>query len=110
MKSKTQSLGRIKEEFPPRGNLQLFQLETPATFFCAFRRVQVTSAKVDVARAAVAEAIIKHAAKLKLSNPYEFRVSAVIPQESRISESLHILRAGTSWFQFNAAGQSPSND
>lgn len=46
MKSKIQSLGRIRKEFPPRGNLQLFQLERPATFFCAFRKVEVTSAKV----------------------------------------------------------------
>jgi hypothetical protein len=68
-------------------------LETP--IFCAFRRVQVTSAKVDVARAAVAEAIIKHAEKLKLAKPHEFRISAIIPQENRIAESLHKLPAGT---------------
>ena len=46
MKSKIESLGRIKKEFPPRGTLQLFQLERPATFFCAVRKVEVTSAKV----------------------------------------------------------------
>ena len=46
MKSKIESLGRIKKEFPPRGNLQLFQLEKAATFFCAFRKTEVTSAKV----------------------------------------------------------------
>jgi len=46
MKSKIQALGRIKKEFPPRGNLQLFQLESPATFTCAVRKVEVTSAKV----------------------------------------------------------------
>jgi hypothetical protein len=46
MKSKIQALGRIKKEFPPRGNLQLFQLERPATFTCALRKVEVTSAKV----------------------------------------------------------------
>lgn len=46
MKKTIESLGRIKQEFPPRGNLQLFQLEKPATFFCTFRKVEVTSAKV----------------------------------------------------------------
>ncbi len=46
MKSKIQNLGRITKEFPPRANLQLFQLERPATFFCAFRKMEVTSAKV----------------------------------------------------------------
>jgi hypothetical protein len=46
MKAKIESLGRIKKEFPPRGNLQLFQLEKPATFFCSIRKVEVTSAKV----------------------------------------------------------------
>ena len=46
MKFKIETLGRIKKEFPPQGNLQLFQLEIPATFFCAFRKVEVTSAKV----------------------------------------------------------------
>jgi hypothetical protein len=46
VKSKIQSLARIKKEFPPRGNLQLFQLEKPATFFCTIRKVEVTSAKV----------------------------------------------------------------
>lgn len=46
MKTRIESLGRIKKEFPARGNFQLFQLEKPATFFCAFRKVEVTSAKV----------------------------------------------------------------
>ena len=46
MESKIEALGRIKKELPPQGNLQLFQLEEPATFFCAYRRVEVTSAKV----------------------------------------------------------------
>jgi hypothetical protein len=46
MKTKIEALGRIKKEFPPRGNLQFFQLEKPATFFCTFRKVEVTSAKV----------------------------------------------------------------
>jgi hypothetical protein len=44
--AKIESLGRIKKEFPPHGNLQLFQLEKPATFFCSIRKVEVTSAKV----------------------------------------------------------------
>jgi hypothetical protein len=46
MKSKIEALGRIKKEFPLRGDLQLFQLEKPVTFVCAFRKVEVTSAKV----------------------------------------------------------------
>ncbi len=46
MESKIQALGRIKKEFPPRGNLQIFQLESPATFTCAVRKLEVTSAKV----------------------------------------------------------------
>lgn len=46
MKTKIESLGRIKKEFPARGNFQLFQLEKPATFVCAVRKVEVTSAKV----------------------------------------------------------------
>lgn len=46
MKSKVEGLGRIKREFPARGKFQLFHLEKPATFFCAFRKVEVTSAKV----------------------------------------------------------------
>ena len=48
MKSNTEVFARIKKEFPPRGNLQLFQLEKPATFFCTFRKVEVTSAKVAI--------------------------------------------------------------
>jgi len=43
MKSKTQALGRICKEFPPRGNVQLFQLDKPATFTCSLRKVDVTS-------------------------------------------------------------------
>jgi hypothetical protein len=46
MKSKIEALGRIKKEFPPRGNLQLYHLEKPATFSCALRKVEVTSTKV----------------------------------------------------------------
>ncbi len=46
MKTKIESLGRIKKEFPPRGNLQLFQMEKPATFVCSVRKVEVTSAKI----------------------------------------------------------------
>jgi hypothetical protein len=46
MKSKIQALGHIKREFSPRGNLQLFQLEKPATFICSRRKVEVTSTKV----------------------------------------------------------------
>lgn len=46
MKSKIEALGRIKKEFPPRGDFQLFQLEKPATFICSVRKVEVTSAKV----------------------------------------------------------------
>jgi hypothetical protein len=46
MKSKIQALGRIRKEFPPRGNVQLFQLDKPATFTCSLRNVEVTSNKV----------------------------------------------------------------
>lgn len=46
MKSKIEALGPIKKEFPPRGNLQLFQLEKPATFICNVRKVEITSAKI----------------------------------------------------------------
>ena len=46
MRSRIEALGRIKKEFPARGNLQLFQLEKPATFFCTFRKFEVTSAKI----------------------------------------------------------------
>ena len=45
MKSKIETLGRIRKD-PSRGNLQLFQLEKPATFLCACRKVELTSAKV----------------------------------------------------------------
>lgn len=48
MKQKVTSLGVIKKEFPPRGNLQLFQLEKPATFICSVRKVEVTSVKVAI--------------------------------------------------------------
>lgn len=46
MKAKIESLGCIKKEFPRRGDLQLFQLERPATFTCSMRKVEVVSAKV----------------------------------------------------------------
>jgi hypothetical protein len=46
MKSKIEALALVKKEFAPKGNLQLFQLEAPVTFFCAFRKVEVTSAKI----------------------------------------------------------------
>ena len=46
MKSKIEALGRIRKEFPPRGNIQLFQLDEPATFTCSLRKVDVTSKKV----------------------------------------------------------------
>ncbi len=46
MKSKIETLGRIRKEFPPRGNIQLFQLDEPATFTCSLRKVDVTSKKV----------------------------------------------------------------
>ena len=39
MKSKIGALGRISKEFPPRGNVQLFQLDKPATFTCSLRKV-----------------------------------------------------------------------
>jgi hypothetical protein len=48
MKTKIEALGRIKKEFPPRGNLQLFQLEKPATFFCTFRKVASAKVALDL--------------------------------------------------------------
>ena len=38
--------GLPKNEFPPRGNLQLLQLGKPGKFFCTLRRVELTAAKV----------------------------------------------------------------
>jgi hypothetical protein len=46
MKSKIETLGRIRKQFPPRGKVQLFQLDKPATFTCSLRKVDVTSNKV----------------------------------------------------------------
>ncbi len=46
MKAKIEALGRVKKEFPRRGDFQLFQLEKPATFTCGLRKVEVVSAKV----------------------------------------------------------------
>jgi hypothetical protein len=46
MKSRIESFGRIRKEFPPRGNLQLFQLVKPATFTCSVRKIEVTSGKI----------------------------------------------------------------
>jgi hypothetical protein len=46
MKSKIETLGRIRKEFSPRGNLQLFHLDKPATFTCSMRKIEVTSAKI----------------------------------------------------------------
>jgi len=46
MKSKVETLGRIRKEFRPRGNLQLFQLDEPARFTCSVRKIEVTSTKV----------------------------------------------------------------
>ena len=46
MKSKIEALGRIRKEFPPRGNVQLFQLDKLAKFTCSLRKVDVTSNKV----------------------------------------------------------------
>ena len=46
MKSKIEALGRIRKEFPPRGNVRLFQLDKPATFTCSLRKVEVSSKKV----------------------------------------------------------------
>ena len=48
MKSKIEALGRIHKEFPPRGNVQLFQLDKLATFTCSLRKVEVTSNNVAV--------------------------------------------------------------
>ncbi len=48
MKSKIEALGRIHKEFPPRGNVQLFQLDKLATFTCSLRKVEVTPNNVAV--------------------------------------------------------------
>jgi hypothetical protein len=48
LKSKIEALGRIRKEFPPCGNLQIYQLEEAATFTCSMRKIEVTSAKVAV--------------------------------------------------------------
>ena len=51
----------------------------------------------DVGRASngVFDAITKHARKLKLSTSHQITVSDIIPNESRISESIHHLAGGT---------------
>jgi hypothetical protein len=47
-RAKIERLGAIKKEFPPKCNLQLFQLEKRATFLCSHRKTQVPSTKVAV--------------------------------------------------------------
>lgn len=54
----------------------------------------VYDGEVDRARNAIHEAVVEHAAKLKLSQSQQIRVSAVIPDESRITESIHELPRG----------------
>ena len=54
----------------------------------------VYDGEVEAARAAVSQAIVKHAKKLKLAKPHGLRISAIVPKENRISESLHELPAG----------------
>jgi hypothetical protein len=54
----------------------------------------VYDGKVDEARTAIHEAIVKHAGKLRLSKTQQIRVSTVIPDESRITESIHELPKG----------------
>ena len=54
----------------------------------------VYDGRVEAAQTAVGQAIVNHAKKLKLAKPHELRVSTVVPQESRIAESLHDLPAG----------------
>jgi hypothetical protein len=49
---------------------------------------------VDAALTAVRDAITKHASKLKLSQSQQIRVSGVVPNESRITESIHELPKG----------------
>ena len=48
MKTKIESLGCIKREFPPRNQLQLFQLEKPAPFTCSRRKKEVNSTTVAI--------------------------------------------------------------
>jgi hypothetical protein len=54
----------------------------------------VYDGKVDFARDAIHKAIAKHATKLKLAKSQRIRVSTLIPDESRITESIHELPAG----------------
>lgn len=55
----------------------------------------VYDGKVEEARKAIQEAIVKHATKLKLSNSQPIRVSTVIQNEQRITESIHELPSGS---------------
>ncbi|MGO9528685.1 MAG: hypothetical protein ACLP0A_14055 [Verrucomicrobiia bacterium] len=55
----------------------------------------VYDGEVDRARTAVREAILEHAAKLKLSQSEQIKISAVMPDEFRITESVHVLPSGT---------------
>ena len=40
--------GHIVQEYPPRGNLQLFLLDMSATFVCSVRNKSITAKKVAV--------------------------------------------------------------
>ncbi len=54
----------------------------------------VYDGKVEDARTAIHDTIVKYATKLKLANPQRVQVSTVLPHESRISESIHELQTG----------------
>ena len=47
-RSKMQALGKIKTEFAPWGDLQLFELEKQTTFTCSLTKAKVTSTKVAI--------------------------------------------------------------
>ncbi|MEI6195879.1 MAG: hypothetical protein WCS42_16290 [Verrucomicrobiota bacterium] len=54
----------------------------------------VYDGQVEDARKAIEQAIIKHAAKLKLAQPFKLQISKLFQDESRIAESVHELSAG----------------
>lgn len=49
---------------------------------------------VEKARASVGSAVKKHADKLKCMPPFDMAISAIVPGESRISETVHRLSHG----------------
>jgi len=54
----------------------------------------VYDGKLDRAQSGIHNAIAEYAAKLKLSQEQQIRVSELIPDENRITESIHVLPNG----------------